>query len=406
MKNRINSRVMRENNALLIMEIIMKLGPISRSELTQLVGLTQVSVINITNELLEAGILEQVGMTNGSAQGRKAIVLDVNPKRFYSLCLVLRVEEMVCGISDLRGNILDTIRIEYPARLSSGELLDEVERMIEELLCRSEISREKILGLGIAAPGPLDVQTGTIVNPPNFPYLQNLAIKEKLEKRLGFPVCLDKETNLAALAEYYYGMAKNYKTSFFVSIFNLGIGGGLISGGEIFHGFRDGAGEIGHVMVDSAGPKCRCGNYGCLETMISEDYVVSEVKHMLKLGAGDIGVRDIDMLTFEDIFSKSYLPGMNVFHTAVDKMVSYLSQALGIIINLYSPELIMIGGVIPDMDPMFVNLVAEKVHKRSYPSHCKDVVIRKSELEKDVFLMGAAALVQKKFLVNVLPQSL
>ena len=77
MKNRINSRVMRENNALLIMEIIMKLGPISRSELTQLVGLTQVSVINITNELLEAGILEQVGMTNGSAQGRKAIVLDV-----------------------------------------------------------------------------------------------------------------------------------------------------------------------------------------------------------------------------------------------------------------------------------------------------------------------------------------
>lgn len=397
---------MRENNALLIMEIIMKLGPISRSELTQLVGLTQVSVINITNELLEAGILEQVGMTNGSAQGRKAIVLDVKQRCFYSLCLVLRIEEMVCGISDLRGNILDTVTIGYPERLSSEELLNEVERMTAELLCRNEIPREKILGVGIAAPGPLDVQTGTIVNPPNFPYLQNFPIRKKLEERLGFPVCLDKETNLAALAEYYYGMAKNYRTSFFVSIFTLGIGGGLISGGEIFHGFRDGAGEIGHVTVDSAGRKCRCGNYGCLETMISADYVVSEVKNMLKLGAGDIVVNGIDTITLEDVFAKSHLPGMNVFHIAVDKMVSYLSQALGIIINLYSPELITIGGVIPDMDPMFVDLVAEKVHKRSYPSHCKDVVIRKSELGKDVFLMGAAALVQKKFLVNVLPQSL
>lgn len=397
---------MRENNALLIMEIIMKLGPISRSELTQLVGLTQVSVINITNELLEAGILEQVGMTNGSAQGRKAIVLDVKQRCFYSLCLAFRVAEMVCGISDLRGNILDTVTIGYPERLSSEELLNEVERMTEELLCRNEIPREKILGVGIAAPGPLDVQTGTIVNPPNFPYLQNFPIRKKLEERLGFPVCLDKETNLAALAEYYYGMAKNYRTSFFVSIFTLGIGGGLISGGEIFHGFRDGAGEIGHVMVDSAGRKCRCGNYGCLETMISADYVVSEVKNMLKLGAGDIVVNGIDTITLEDVFARSHLPGMNVFRIAVDKMVSYLSQALGIIINLYSPGLIMIGGVIPEMDPMFVDLVAEKVHKRSYPSHCKDVVIRKSEFGKDVFLMGAAALVQKKFLVNVLPQSL
>lgn len=406
MKNRINSRVMKENNVLLIMDIIMRMGPISRSDLAQMVGLTQVSVINITNELLDAGILEQVGVTNGSNQGRRAIVLDVKRNCFYALCLVLRVEEMVCGIADLRGNVLDTIAIDYPARLTADELVCKVERLVEELVQRKEISRDKILGIGIAAPGPLDVQSGTLVNPPNFPHLQNFPFRDKLQERLKLPVCLDKETNLAALAEYYYGMAKNYRTSFFISVFHLGIGGGLISGGELFHGFRDGAGEIGHMTVEPSGRKCGCGNYGCLETMISEENVITEAKNMLKMGIGDIYVKDIDRITLADIFEKRQLPGVNVFALVLDKMVSYLSLALGNIINLYSPELITIGGSIPEIDSAFVDLVAEKVHARSFPSHCKDVVIKKTEFGPDVFMKGASALVMKKFLVNILPQNL
>lgn len=397
---------MKENNALLILDTIMRQGPISRSDLTQLVGLSQASVINITNELLSAELVEQVGTTSGPNQGRRAMVLDIKSDCFYYLCLVLRVEEMACGIIDMRGNVLGTVGIEYPAKLTSEELLNEAERMFAELLRENKKSKTDILGVGIGAPGPLDVQNGILINPPNFPHLQNFAFREKLEERLKLPVCLDKETNLAALAECCYGMAKNYKTSFFISVFNLGIGGGLISDGKVFHGFRDGAGEIGHMTVDPAGRICGCGNYGCLETMIAEDYVVSEVKKMLKMGIGDLGAEDMSSLTLQDIFSRSHFSEMSAFRIAVDKMVSYLSLAIGNIINLYSPELITIGGTIPEMDCLFVEQVAEKVHKRAYPSHCKNVVIKQCEFGKDVFLKGGAALAQEKFLLHALPQNL
>ncbi len=404
MKDGINSRVMKVNNALLVLETIMRRAPIARSELTGLMRLTQVSVINVTNALLDAGIIVEAGRANSGNQGRRSMVLDINEHAFYCLGLELSVGKLVCGLGDARGRLLQFEELQFSPRSSAEVLVDKVEELTGKFLRENRIDRSRILGMGIAVPGPLDVQEGVMINPPNFPGWKNVPIRRMLEERLGFRVCLDKETNLAALAESFYGVSAGYKTSFFLSLFRLGIGGGLISESNIFHGFCDGAGEVGHMTVEPSGRKCGCGNYGCLETMIAEDYIIEQVCHLYKLGVEIERPEDIDSITLEEIFERSS-KGDSVCQDVIKQMAAYISIAVGNIVNMFSPELIVLGGPLPDLSTQLVELVAERVHSKKYPLHCRKIKIEKSALGSQVYVKGAIALAEKTFLHHVLPEN-
>lgn len=404
MNDGINSKVMKVNNALLVLETIMRRGPIARNELTGLVGLTQVSVINVTNALLEAGIIVEVGRANSGNQGRRSMVVDINEHAFYCFGMELSVGKLVCGLGDARGRLLQFEEIKFPSRSSAEMLLDKVDELVEEFLKNNQIDKKRILGMGIAVPGPLDVQEGIMINPPNFPGWKNVPIRRMLEERLGFRVCLDKETNLAALAESFYGVSVGYKTSFFMSLFRLGIGGGLVAENNIFHGFCDGAGEVGHMTVESSGRKCGCGNYGCLETMIAEDYLIEQVRHLYKIGMEIERPEDIDGITLEEIFERSS-NGDDVCKDVVKQTAVYISIAIGNIVNLFSPEMIVLGGPLPEMSTQLVELVADRIHSKKYPNHCKDIIIVKSVLGPQVYVKGAIALAEKTFLSYVLPEN-
>lgn len=404
MKTGINSRVMKVENALLVLEEVLRRAPISRSELVGVVGLTQVSVINVTNMLIENGILVAVGSANSGGSGRKSVVLDVNENSFFSVGVELSVGKLRCAICNAKGNPVDFEEIDLKCDLEPQFVVDEIAEIIDVFCERNELDRKKIIGVGVAAPGPLDGQEGVLINPPNFPKWKNVAIKKMLEKRLELKVCLDKETNLAALAESFYGVAQGYQTTFFLSLFRLGVGGGLISRNNIFHGFRDGAGEVGHLPVETGGRKCSCGNYGCLETMIAEKYVTECVQHEYKIGIeGDIPEK-IEIERLEDVFEQCG-KGDPICEAAVKKMASYISISIGSIVNVFSPEIIVLGGDLPEMSDLLVDMVKERTWKRPYPVHCKEVKIVKSKFGKMAYVRGAVALAQKKFLINILPEN-
>ena len=403
MKDGINSKIMKTKNVLLVLETIMRKGPISRSQLAAFIGLTQVSVINVTNALLEDGMIVEAGRTERRGQGRKAIVLDMNKEAFYTIGLELSVGRLVCGISDAKGNLIQFLETEFLADSHAELLVDKVEAITDKLLKQCQIPAGKILGMGMALPGPLDVQKGILINPPNFPGLKQVPIQNMLEERLSFRICLDKETNLAALAESLYGVSAGYKTSFFMSLFRLGIGGGLISESNIFHGFCDGAGEVGHMTVEPSGRRCGCGSYGCLESMIAEDYILEQVRHHYKIGIETEKPENIDSITLEEIFERSK-KGDSVCQEVVKQMAAYISIAVGNIVNMFSPELIVLGGQLPELSDQLVEMVAERIHSKQYPLHNREIKIVKSALGSRVYVKGAAALAAKTFLYYILPK--
>ena len=404
MKDGINSKGMKFSNALLVLDTVMKNAPISRSDLVRKVGLTQVSVINITNELLDAGIVQEAGKAGGSSQGRRSLVLDVREDAFYGIGFELSVGKLAAGLCNAKGELIDFIDTDFPAESAPECLADRIEEIVNGFLETYKLDRERVLGVGIALPGPLDVQRGMVFDPPNFPAWKDVPVRKMVEKRLGMRVCMDKETNLAALAESFYGVSAGYQTSFFMSLFRLGIGGGLVSKGNIFHGFRDGAGEVGHMLVDSSGPRCGCGNYGCLEAMIAEKYVLEQVRHWYKTGMAALQPEDIDALTLEEVFRRSE-KGDPVCGMAVRQMAGYLSVAVGNIINMFSPELVVLGGTLPEMCGELTGLVEERVRSRRYPAHCRDVKIVSSSLGSKAYVRGALALAMKTFLPEMLAEA-
>lgn len=403
MKDGINSRIMKTQNALLILETIMKKAPVSRSELNQMLGLTQVSVINVTNALLEAGILIKAGSVNPSSHGRKSVVLDVKKDAFYSIGVELSVGKLVCGLADAKGTLIKFHKFTFAVTSTPRQFVDKLETIVWDFLKECGICKSAVIGLGIAAPGPLDVQNGILVNPPNFPGWNNVPIQRMLEDRLGIPVCLDMETNLAVLAEHFYGVSERCKTSFFLSLFHLGVGGGLLSEQNIFHGFRDGAGEIGHMVVEPGGRKCSCGNYGCLEAMIAEDYILEQVRYLYKMNLEAKETANPETLTLKEVFARSE-QGDSICNSVVRQMADYIALALGNMVTMFSPERIVLGGPLTELSEELVELVAERIHQRPYPRHCREILVEKSVLGSKVYVKGANALVLKNFLANVLPE--
>ena len=400
---RINSQIMKSYNTLSVIKTVQRNAPISRSELVKRIGLTSASVINITNGLLRRGILVESGFAQETGQGRKALMLDIRSDAAYVVGVHLTTEDLVVAVSDLRGARSGVLRQPISGSSSARQILDQIVEGVNGSIACAQIDRQKIVGVGLSLPGPLDVSSGIFVNPPNFPDLVDVPVRDILEQRLGLSVCCDRETNCAVLAEYEIGCAAGYKTAFFISLFRAGVGGGIITNGNVLHGFCDSAGEIGHTTVDITGPRCSCGNFGCLEALVSEQALVQRALKLSRLHTGAAsGNSAAEVRTLEDIFRMSSA-GDDVCAYVVREAAAHISLALGNAISLYSPEIIILGGTLPQLCPEVVDLVREKIHGRPYPRQCSKILVVGFSLHDMVFVAGAAMHAWERFLPKLLP---
>ncbi len=395
----INSQVMKHLNALTIVQMIQRHAPISRTELAAKVGLTLASVANITNVLVEDKLLEEVGLAEQNGYGRKAVLLDLCADAYFSIGVSLNTQYCTVGICNFRGELLFHSNKKIDVLSPPFELLEILGNQINDAIIQSGIERDLILGVGLAIPGPIDFEKGIIINPPNFPYLRNIPISQILEEKLNIPVCCDVETNAAMLAEYLYGEAGKYKTAVFLSLFKTGVGGGIISNGNIFHGFRDSAGEFGHITIDPLGQQCSCGNYGCLETLVSQQSLVRQAKQLYRQKISQD--KDIEYITVEEIFKRGQ-KGDLVCVEVIERTAYNISLGLGNIINLFSPQMIVIGGDYAEECPMLIDLIKEHIAKKPYPLHCKDIIVEKTSFGDLVYAKGGMVLAQTKFLPDKL----
>lgn len=282
---------------------------------------------------------------------------------------------------------------QHGAKFVVDRMVGMIEAVIRDAKREGGFSDEAVLGVGLGSPGPLDRSSGTVLETPNLGW-RNFPLRDLIANAVGLEAELDNDANAATLGEWWLGAGRGVDSLVGLTL-GTGIGGGLILGGEVYHGVSDVAGEIGHMTIDSTGRKCNCGNYGCLEAYASGPAIAARAVEGLEAGAAsllpDMVNGDFARITSETV-SEAILAGDAYAAEVMRETAKFLGTGVANLINLLNPEMIVIsGGVTRAGDHLFEPLRAE-VRKRAFKKAAESCRIVPGELGDMAGVIGAAAL--------------
>lgn len=296
----------------------------------------------------------------------------------YSIGVDLGGTNLRAAAISENGEILE--KISGKTDLSGGRdaVLDDIVGRILEL--RERLAAEELAGVGIGVPGFIRMDEGVIVGSNNLPELEGVPVRDEIERRLGSAVILENDANAAALGEKWMGAGRDVEDLVLLTL-GTGIGGGVISGGRVLHGFVGMAGEIGHITVVANGNPCGCGNHGCLEKHASAT-AVEAMAYLMGLGEG---------LTAKDVFELAE-KGEPLARAVFARMGAALGQALAALINIFNfPLYLLSGGLLPAWDYFAPAMFAE-IEMRSFTWRHTKTRVERAILGNEAGLYGAAYL--------------
>jgi glucokinase len=296
----------------------------------------------------------------------------------YSIGIDLGGTNLRAAAIDRTGAMLG--KIAGSTHLSAGReaVIADMVASIRKL--REERGAEGLAGVGVGTPGFIIMEKGVITGSPNMPGFDNFPIRDEIERQLGAPVVLENDANAAALGEKWIGAGRNYDDLVLLTL-GTGIGGGIISGGKVLHGFVGMAGELGHTTVSPTGNPCGCGNQGCLEKHASATAVVAMAR-MMGLG---------DNLTSEAVYRLA-AGGDEKAKAVFVAMGQALGTALATLVSIFNyPLYLLSGGMLPAWDLFAPTMLAE-CRRRSFVFRNTDTRIEKATLGNEAGLYGAAYL--------------
>jgi glucokinase len=291
------------------------------------------------------------------------------------------------AVVDRDGSILHRSRRDTQRDAASGVIVDGIVSEVEG--CLAAAAGRKVLGVSIAAPGPVDFASGILKKLPNLSSLSGLPLPKILSERLGVNVFLDNDATAAAVGEHWLGATRGTDSSIFVTL-GTGVGGGLILDGKPYRGIDGTAGEIGHIGVEKDGHPCGCGSRGCVEQYASATAIVRIAKELAS-GHPNSPLRRIEELSASDIYDAgvgSDSLALEVFSV----MGAYLGMALADLVNVLNPEMIVIGGGVAGAWDLFIGPTMEAISKRSFREPAERVKLIRAALGDDAGILGAARL--------------
>ena len=390
-----NNQVQLKNfNRRTVLGYIRRNGTATKAGLASVTGLTFMAIKKILAELQELNLIRDGQMESGG-MGRKAVSYVINEN--YRYTIGIHINKFITGIAllNLRGQILAIERYSMDKEFENQNdfvtmLAEAVNRVIE----KSGVKRDDILGIGVGAPGPLDCESGVILTPPNMPMLDYLPLKETLEGRTGFPVFLNKDTNVIAFAEYWYRNNRDCSNLAYVEV-DMGIGSGIIIDGKLNVGANCIAGEFGHITIDLNGPLCNCGNRGCLEAMSSGIAVLRMLGEQLENQKDHPLYHKRNSLTIEDVFEMTDKKDLLTI-SILNRSAFYVGVAVSNLINTFDPEMIILGGILIQKYPMYFNIVQDVANQRKVKG-AKENYMAVSVLGENAGVIGAGEIVTDHF---------
>ncbi len=286
----------------------------------------------------------------------------------------------------LRDSFLTVHGREKLLKVLLGRILD--------LKRQAERRKLKVVGVGVGAPGPIDIGKGLVYFFPNIPGWKNVPLKKQLERQLALPVRLDNDANVMAFAEFYYGAGRG-ATNLIALTLGTGVGGGLVINGKLFRGPRFSAAEIGHLAVNERGPRCSCGSRGCLETYVGSGYFIKEVRRRLRSGRKSIlrkWIRQKKILS-PFLVTQAAKQGDRFSKEIWRETGEHLGTALAGLVNLLNPDTIVLGGGIAQNGRLLFDAVTRTIRKKAFPIASRSVKVVPAALGVDAGVIGAASLI-------------
>lgn len=383
-----NARDMKSTNRLLMLRLLCTGGAAARTELAARTGLTKMTASNIIAELLAAGLVEEQHPGHSAGAGRRAGLLALAPGAPAVLGVFVGRRHCSVLAATLGAEVLAQQSAAYPDTLTPALLLDLIAGLYVDV--RTQYGGP-LLGCGISAVGPLNADTGTLLAPPNFYGIRNLPLRELLAARLGLPCTLIHDASAGALAEQLYGAGRGLDHFLYLHLEN-GVGAGLVTNGALYDGEMGLAGEIGHMSINFNGPRCACGNRGCLELYANEAALADEVRRLGGQG---------DDLTFETIVTRA-AQGDGIAAAALDQFCDYVSFALVSCLNVVDTHRVFVGYRGSGGD-LLEKLLEGKVNARLLAGKSRSVRIERSQFGAAAPVLGAAAAVARQVFDGALP---
>ena len=381
-----NAGYIKRINVLTIFEMIHKRGPISRKELVELTQYSGATVTNHVKRLLAAGLVSESKEDGSTGGGRKQSLLSVVPNSAYMVAVGLSPQRLSIVLLNLAREITAKKTVQVTTK-DYRVILEQIQRELEETLTGAQLTRQQVMGIGVAVPGIIDQKKGIIEYSPSFGWM-SLPITEMLSERFGIPVLLENEA-LASAFGHLEKAPRDTEHLVYVGI-DERIGCGMVFRGDQLYGR---AGELGHIVVDRDCLECSCGRRGCWETVASEKALLAAVNSAL-------GTE----LSREDLLALSREKGLPV--EPLEKVGCSIGMGLADVANILSPDVLVVGGGILDFRAHIEYALRESFFQNVLPALRNRVTIEFSKLNDSACVQGLAAVVYERFLDRLIAEVL
>ncbi|MEM1414446.1 MAG: ROK family transcriptional regulator [Myxococcota bacterium] len=382
-----DSASIRVQHRRLLLGLLWNEGETSRADLARATGLSRSTVSAIVSELLETGLVHET-RAGASTGGRRPIILAFRDDAAVLIGVDLDASSIAVASSDLRLRVLGMRSSRFPVRDDPEGTLALIERLVRELLVELG-GGQRLVGIGVAAPSPIDPRRPGHLSPTVVPAWRNIDLQDRLRASFGRPVFVDNDANAGALAELWWGAGRDGGDLIYLKV-ATGIGAGLVLDGQLFRGTAGIAGEIGHVTIDPKGPLCLCGLRGCLATMVGTGALLEQV--VLKRGAFRASPLLHGPITIDSLVSAA-LDGDPLAVEVVEDAGRVLGIGVASLLNVLNPGRVVLGGELVETGEVLLEPLRRTVQSRALAESIAHADIDRSALGAKAIVMGAATLV-------------
>lgn len=320
-----------------------------------------------------------------------------NDNKEYLMGVDLGGTKILAGVFTPKLELVGTLKVSTKSERGPEEVIERIARCIIEAVDECDLNLKQIKGIGIGAPGAVDPESGRVIFAPNLGW-KDIPLEKELKKKLDLPVFLENDCNICTLGVYEEELKG--KPRHVIGIFlGTGVGGGLILNGELYSGFNHTAGELGHMVIDVNGPKCSCGNKGCFEVFSSRSALFRKIQAAVKDGQKtvltDMLGPDLADLRSGDL-RKAIRRGDKFVEKIVEEAAEYAGIAVANLINLFNPEVVVLGGgIIEALQDEMMNIISKTAREHALPGTAKGIEIVASKLGDNAGIVGGAVLARR-----------
>lgn len=379
-----DQQLIKKMNKNIVLDTIRQRQPLSRADISAAIGLNKATVSSLVSELIESKFVTEIGPGESSG-GRKPTLLLFNKQAGFAIGVDIRVSDLLAVLVDLEGNVIREKSVPLQD-FTPESMVDQIRRTIRLISRRLPDSPYGIVGIGIGVPGLVN-EKNRVISAPNLGW-DNIDLAGALTEEFGDNIHIENEANAGAIGEKLYGAGRDSLNLIYLSL-GVGIGSGIIVGGELYRGTSNFSGEVGHMTVAEDGPLCRCGNRGCWETLASEKALMDRAAIIWKKNTPSL-----------DAILKAAKEGDEAAVSLLQEIGTQLGVGLANLVNILNPELIVLGNRLSLAGELFQDAMLQTIENRSLSYHRKKTHVNFAELGIRSTALGAASMPITAFLTD------